>query len=220
MIKPVKKGVLVMNILKNLDYNEAYIFWANKNEKIELSKTLDKNTNHDYYFLKYYFHNGIEDIFLGYMYFFIDFNTKKSKYIGTKVNKEYRGQGIATKLMASWIKLCLDNDILSLQTNRTQRKPYLLHLLKQFFFEIDNVTLYETYPNVIYICKNQDKQKTLYFKDDKQKQDFMNSSIYHSDDYLISNNLNKEEIIDQVILTKYYRLHDNEVGYTKTLHRL
>lgn len=122
---------------------------------------------------------------MGYIYFYLDSASKTSSYIGTYVKPEYRSLGLASLLTAYWIKMCLDEGYDFLTTNKTQRKPYLLYILKKVFFEIDDPERYRLSKHTIHICKDGEGQRFLLFKGDDIARRFQSGKIYRGDDYRI-----------------------------------
>ncbi len=139
----------------------------------------------------------------GYLYFYLDETTKKSYFIGLYVFEEFRNLNIGSFLIASWIDLCLNNGYDFLGTNKKQRKPFLLYLLKTYGFEIMNKNLYASRDDVITICRNvdkQDKSKILVFKDPKHQQRFQQTNVFKDDNYLIKPSVEGLITLDQVII--------------------
>lgn len=122
---------------------------------------------------------------MGYIYFYLDSASKTSSYIGTYVKPEYRSLGLASLLTAYWIKICLDEGYDFLTTNKTQRKPYLLYILKKVHFEIDDPERYRLSKHTIHICKDGEGQRFLLFKSDDIARRFQSGKIYRGDDYRI-----------------------------------
>ncbi len=216
------------NGIENMQYKYRYELdnFYDQNgylQKLYLVKTFDISNKKEYYFLRLFLllPNNCE-IQKGYLYFYIENynNINHCKYVGTFVKPEYRNNGVASLLTSSWIKFCLDNDLNYLSTNKKQKKPFLLHTLKKFSFEIKYPQKYNTHPGIIYICKNyNDDFKTLLFKNSEQKRIFEKSSAFRNDNYKIIDNINDDiKIIDKVILNQSYELNDNNKGYEKALH--
>ena len=61
-----------------------------------------------------------------------------------------------------------------------------LYLLKNYTFEIEDPTIYETSNHTIDICEGiYDKSKYLYFRNPRHKEDFIQSTIMHEGNYLV-----------------------------------
>lgn len=216
-----------MQQLENIKYNRQIILFNNLNyfnklQRLYISKSLYKNINCDQYFIKaYYIENG-NLICQGYIYFYIDSNTKTSSYIGTYIKPEFRNSGLASLLTSSWIMFCLDNDIYNLTTNKKQRKPFLLYLLKTFSFEITNKEKYNLSNYTISICKkDNDLTKYLLFKNNIGEQNFKKGNIFKEDNYHILNSLSDDaKILDNVILSSIYNIQDSNFSYQKSLHTI
>lgn len=211
-----------MSTLNNLEFNDTILYktfnYHGLLQTITLTKT-NSNGEETYFFKSAIIPVNKVPELQGFMYFTLDKEKRKSKFIGVYVNPNYRNQGISSLLISSWINFCLDNGFESLTTNRKQKKPFILHQLKGFEFELDRPKLYDEYNKVIYICQRNDcRKKYLLFKDDGQKQLFLQSKIITSDNYQVLDNLDeKTKVIDQVILSKSYNLQDNEQAYSKSL---
>lgn len=152
----------------------------------------------------------------GYLYFYLNFEIKESKFIGAYINPLYRNNGLASLLISNWIKLCLDNDIFNLKTNRKQRKPLLIYLLKNYTFEIKDISDYETSDDTISICRGEDDLKYLLFKNIDKKERFLNSALMYEGNYHILDTLsNGFSIIDQVLLPRFYNIQNANDAYLK-----
>lgn len=64
----------------------------------------------------------------GYTYFYVNQNCDTASYVGTYVAPDFRRNGIAKQMMATWINFCLENGIENLNTIKHQRKPFLLYV--------------------------------------------------------------------------------------------
>lgn len=199
-------------VLDAFDYN-------NKKQLLVLRKPFDPKRSEVYYLYLYLVGDNGDYIHQGYLYFSIDFQMNKSKFIGTYIKPEYRNTSLASFLISSWIKLCIDSDILSLVTAKRQSKPFLLHILKTFNFEIANILDYESLPNTIYICKKEnDLTKFLFFKDEKQADFFKKSNALNNDNYNILDNIDENmEIIDKVLMNRFYNMLDGDFAYSKAI---
>ena len=217
---------------------------------VSLEKAFFKQKNTDQYFIKIY-RTDLSGLCsrenMGYIYFYLDKVSKTSSYIGTYVKPEYRSIGLASLLTAYWIKICLEEGYEFLTTNKTQRKPYLLYILKRCSFEIDNPEQYNLSKYTIHICKDNHNQRVLLFKSDKYARDFQNGKIYQGDDYkillleglgsgivlsndetisseklqkLLEKAKNKVQLLDRVLLSNIYSLRDNETAYNLSTKRI
>lgn len=211
-----------MSTLNNLDINDNILYtsfnYHGLIQQIILTKTISKDTINYFFRCQIIGRNGIPAL-QGYMYFTLDDEKKKSKFIGVYINPSYRRQGISTLLISIWIKFCLDNGYEFLTKNRKQRKPFVLYQLKGFNFELDKLSLYDNFLKVIYICqKDKSNSKYLFFKDNEQKLEFLKGKIITSDNYQVLDDLDGDsKILERVILSKAYNLQDNEKAYTKSL---
>lgn len=203
------KKLLLLKDLENTDYNQ----------RLYIEKSFCKQSNSEQYFIKIYKLENNILICQGYIYFYVDKENKSSTYIGTRVKEEYRNKGIASLLTSSWIKFCLDNDIYNLNTNKKQRKPFLLYMLKTYSFELDDVDKYDTSRFNIHICKKEDEfTKYLLFDNMRQKETFMNGKIYLADNYQVLDQLNSgTQKLDTILLSNIYYVQDNEFAYDKSV---
>lgn len=217
-----------MKVLEDIAYKKSFLIdkeynFDNHESRIYLEKTFHKYNGTDQYFLKLMqiTSSGNLDC-IGYIYFYIDFLKLESKFIGIYVKPEYRNNGIASLLVSNWIKLCLDNGIYNLETNKKQRKPALLYLLKNYFFEIENPETYITSPFTIDICEGiHDKTKYLYFKNEEQKQKFIHSTIMQEGNYYILDELtNAYRFVDNVLISNPYYIQDDNAAYTRSLKNI
>ena len=214
---------------------------------VNLEKSYFKKNNVDQYFIKVYRTELSKTSCIreniGYIYFYLDQVCKKSSYIGTYVKPEYRSIGLASLLTAYWIKICLDDGFDFLTTNKVQRKPYLLYILKKYFFEIADTDKYSLSKHTIHICKDGDEEKFLLFKNREMARNFQHGKIYQEDNYKImffddlcngivlddvqneknisSNNIqkvlekvkNRVQLLDSVLLSNIYSLKDSNSAY-------
>ena len=187
---------------------------------------------------------------MGYIYFYLNSESKTSSYIGTYVKPEYRSLGLASLLTAYWIKICLDEGYDFLNTNKTQRKPYLLYILKKSFFEINDIEKYRLSKHTIHICKNNEGQRFLLFKSDEIAKMFQSGKIYQGDDYkillledldrgiilskdkqgmvtssdeiqrLLESAKSKVQLLERVLLSNIYTLQDNNAAYDLSSRRI
>ena len=212
-----------MNIFDKLDYNKGIVLDTINVSKtlrriIRLEKTFFKENVLNQYFIKFYNLENDRLINIGYIYFYLDFQTKISTYIGSYVKPEYRSQGLASTLTSYWIKFCFDNGFYDLTTIKSQRKPFLLYILKTFSFDIENLNDYLSSNYNIHICMlPNDKTKYLVFENAKHALSFKEGKIYKNDDYQILDP-NEEGLIklDTVQLSKIHNLKNPEIAYEKS----
>lgn len=214
-----------MKSLENLSYCEHILLqddleYQGYRQQIHLSKHSCDSDPKDRYYLKTNILTERQEINrLGYLYFYLDQENAKSEFIGVGVNDSYRNSGVASLLISSWIKFCLDSEINHLQTTAKQRKPFILHLLKKYEFEIKNIEKYLTSTKTIHLCrKNGDNNKYLVFNDANEEDRFRRSNIMKTDNYkIIENNTENIEIFDTVNVNCPYFLQDNNKAYQKSL---
>ncbi len=183
-------------------------------ERIVLTKK--KTSAQDNYFLSSYsvLGDGTE-VLQGYMYFTLNVDLLSSNYIGTLVNRDFRGTGICQMLNATWVKLCLDNDICNLGTIRHQRKPFLVYLLKGYDFEVPKMSLYDG--RSIHICRGEDSTKYLLFDSERDKKTFCSGSVLEQDNYVVLDELGDKKDMGCVVLNHSYYVQDVGKAYTKAI---
>lgn len=225
-----------MGKLENLEvgnrtfYSDEY-YSGEYNQEIFLKRAFDDGSHRPKFYINIFSTINGASTLQGYLYFYLDFATKTSNFIGIKVEPEYRNLNIGSLLIATWIDLCLNNGYDFLGVNPKQRKPFLLYLLKTYGFEILDKSLYDIRPDVISICRStnlNDKTKFLLFKDSKHERTFMSTNIYKEDNYEIVHEPKNITILDNIILPLQsrkrnqvnYELLDQNLAETKTLNVL
>lgn len=205
-----------MKVIDKIPYHKDILYddsfqYNEFNQRICISKSFMKGNNKEQYFLKLFLVKGSNLICQGYIYFYLNQEIKSSDFIGLYVKPEYRNSGFASLLVASWIQFCLNNGYDFLGTNKKQRKPFLIYLLKTYGFEILNHSIYENSNYVISICQEKDSYiKYLLFKNQKQKETFMKGKIAEEDDYRVINELGENmSYLDHVLLSTEYNLLDD-----------
>ncbi len=213
-----------MESIKRVEYNKKLLLLKDLvcmdfNQRLYVEKSFCKQVNCDQYFIKAYKLENNSLVCQGYIYFYIDMENKSSTYIGTKVKEEYRNMGIASLLTSSWIKFCLDNDIYNLNTNKKQRKPFLLYMLKSYSFELDDINKYNLSNFNIHICKKEDElTKYLLFDNLRQKENFIKGKIYLADNYQVLDELGQDtQKLDTILLSNIYYVQDNDFAYDKSV---
>lgn len=214
-----------MSVLTELDYNkkiliDQHYLYGSQELSLFLEKTYFPSNFKEQYFLKLFNRNlnGNYEC-LGYIYFYMDFQTMTSDFIGLYVKPECRNNGLASLLISNWIKLCLDSGLYNLETIKKQRKPIFLYSLKKFAFEIENPEDYQTSPFTISICEGiHNHLKYLYFKNYKQRDTFIKGTIMRETEYNILEKLsNNFFVLDQVLLSNTYFIQDENAAYTRSL---
>lgn len=204
-----------MNLIEKLPFNKEILYEDNYQyqdwrQKLYFQKSILKGNQKTQYFLKsYIIHNGIL-VCQGYIYFYLDSALKTSDFIGLYIKPEYRNSGLSSFLVSSWIQFCLNNHYEFLGTNKSQRKPFLLYLLKKYGFEILKNHIYDTSNNVIHICRENDNPiKYLFFENKKQEENFIRGKIYKEDNYQLISEISKNIYdLGKVILSEIYNMDD------------
>ena len=97
--------------------------------------------------------------------------------------------------------MCLNNGIDFLGSNKRQRKPFLIYLLKTYGFDILDKSLYEKSKDVISICRRgEDTSKLLLFRDSKHERNFKQTNIFETDNYEIITSLDGVNHLDDIIM--------------------
>ena len=125
----------------------------------------------------------------GYLYYNLDKEKKESKFIGIKVEPKYRNLNMASFLVSSWIDMCLNNGYEMLGMNERQRKPFFIYLLKKYQFEVPDLSMYETRPDIVAICRNDTFKnnyiKYVLFKSPHEEKQFSHYKLLKEDIYSI-----------------------------------
>lgn len=106
---------------------DSFFDTFNQKQKVYLTKSYFTKKKSYQYFIKIISKNSE---YQGYLYFYLDFENLESQFIGIYIKPDYRNTGLASLLLSYWIRFCLDNNFSYLSTNKKQRKPFLLFLLK------------------------------------------------------------------------------------------
>lgn len=197
-----------MGLLERLEVGDSRLYSSNHfsgdyNQELHIKKAFNNEDENSKYYINVYSKINGEMVRQGYIYFYLDHESRVSEFIGINVNPEYRDLNIGSFLVASWIDLCFNNGYDFLGANKKQRKPFLLYLLKTYGFEIFDKSLYESRKDVITICKGyekDDKRKILLFKDLKHEKMFMGTNVYKSDNYEIVHDKKGIITLDDVIM--------------------
>ncbi len=175
------------------------------------------------YFLKLYRVDSNGSYYCdGYIYFYLNELRKESSFIGLYIKTECRNSGLASLLVANWLKLCMDNGFYNFTTNKKQRKPFLIYLLKKMGFEIEDENKYNTSNFTIKLYQSPlNNNKYLKFMSDSAAAKFMNSSIAREDSYnLLPENTEGFNYIDQALQSNIYTLQDNNEAYARSRNKL
>lgn len=178
-------------------------FSGDYSQSVYIKKSADDGSKKPKYYINVYSHqNGVLRL-QGFLYFYLDYEAKKSYFIGLEVYPEFRNLNIASFLVATWIDLCLNNGYEFLSTHEKQGKPFLLYLLKTYGFEILDKSLYQTRPEIISVCCSKDKldlKKYLAFKTPNHERDFIQTNFYKQDNYHVIHNMEGFFHLDDIIM--------------------
>lgn len=198
-------------------------YFQNKVHRLYLEKSYFPENGKDQYFLKLYelMSNGKNNC-EGYIYFYLDELKKECSFIGLYVKPEARNLGIASLLIASWLKMCLERGFSTFTTNKKQRKPFLIYLLKKYGFEIEDVTEYKKSDFTIELYRSlADLQKYLLFKTLRHKETFLQSSIAKEDNYVAIDTPGEDLIwLDEVLQSTPYYLQDDNEAYSRSRRKI
>lgn len=208
-------------------YSDSF-YSGDYNQCLYLVKANDDGSKRDKFYIWATTKINEQEIKQGYLYFYLDKDTKTSSFIGVKVLDDFRNLNIGALLISSWIDLCLNNGYDFLGVHEKQRKPFLLYILKTYGFDVSNQSLYDTRKDVISICRREDfadKSKLLLFKDSQHEKVFMGTNIYKTDNYEIIHSLDGAVFLDNVIMPLQgmkknqvpYKLIDYEKANVKVL---
>lgn len=223
----------MLKLCRNMPYREPFVFdsfnmngetfniFFNRGFGDRVNGELVDNLSH-YFIHIYKAYYGEDEVVrpIAYIYFYLDFEKRETRYIGTYVEDKYRNKGLASLLTALWTYISLDNSFYNCTTNKKQRKPFLLYLLKLYGFEIEDIRNYDTNLHTIYICKDNNDNKCLYFKDAGQALSFSDSHNMQKDNYQVISqstfNSGGIEVLDKIILSIPYYLQDLDKAYTRS----
>lgn len=211
-----------MNVLEKIPFNQNVLYqdgflYYGENQKLYFQKSILPENDKILFYLKSYILKNSNQVCQGYIYFYLNPELKSSDFIGIYVKPEYRNTGLASFLVAHWIRFCFENGYNFLGTNKVQRKPFLIYLLKTYGFEILNPDYYKLSMNTIDICKSHlDFEKYLLFKNPKQAESFSKGKIVKEDNYHIITELSPDmSYLDSILLSYPYNLVDYYRGEEK-----
>ncbi len=225
-----------MEIFKKLEvdkrslYSDNY-FSGDFNQLLYLKRAVDDGSNRPKFYISAFAYVNGELRLQGYIYFYLDFETKRSDFIGMAVNPEYRGLDMGSLLLSSWIDICLNNGVEELGAHHKQKKPFLIYMLKKYGFEIEDTSLYRTSDALITLLRDPDfanKTKYLQFRSPHHEKVFMGTNIFKTDNYSILHNPAGYYELDKVIIPLQsashahviYELSDEELATEKVVSTL
>lgn len=202
--------------LDKLEYRNKLVIDESAELVFSMDKTFFPDLDIDQYFVKVDKKLQSGNVAkAGYLYFCADIKNNESYFVGAYVNPKYRRQGLSPLMTSYWIKVCMDNDIDKLKTIAKQRKPFLLHTLKGFAFDLPDKSLYSEGHNIDIYLK--DNSKHLYFENLEDKIDFLNSSIAANEKHSVIDELTEDSVkINTIILNHPYWLEDPNYAYAKS----
>lgn len=216
-----------MSLYATIPYDKPNIidtfYRDNKLRKVSLEKAFFSCNGKDQFFVKIYNMDCNGNYTCeGYIYFYLDDVKKESSFIGIYVKPEYRSLGLASLLVSYWLQICMHYDYCHFTTNKKQRKPFLLYLLKKMGFEIDDETSYDLSKHTIELYSDgKTRTKYLLFRNPKHQDSFQQGSVYREDNYQVLTSSDSNLIwLDQVILSKPYNLQDENTAYTRSRKKI
>ena len=153
-----------------------------------LKQSADDGSHKDKFYLELYSNIDGKNIMQGYIYFFLDLNTRSCNFIGMQVLEKYRNLNMGSLLISAWINFCLNNGCEYIGVHPKQKKPFLLYLLKTYSFDVEDLSDYKKRSDVITICRSvdlEDTTKYLLFKDERHQRNFMQTNICARNEYKI-----------------------------------
>ena len=120
-----------------------------------------------------WFTENNEKIVYGYVYFMLYTDKeglKRSAYIGSKVDEQYRGKGLGDLLMSIYLFYSHENWFISFESITRQRKLDLLYLMNKYGFKVKQSNLYDNgnrismYKNNMVIDILKDEQRGVCFR--------------------------------------------------------
>ncbi len=195
-----------MDFFRRLKFDERVLysdkcFSGDYNQFLYLKRSVDDGSNRPKIYINLFTKVADTLMLQGYLYFYLDFELKKSYFIGLVVKPEYRNLNIGSFLIATWINLCIDNGYDFLGINQKQRKPFLIYLLKTYGFEISDLSLYSTSDDLITILHNlRNNKKIIMFRSYMNELAFRGTNVYKADNYIIVHNPSGLVKLDDIIL--------------------
>ncbi len=195
------------NIVYSTDYQSG-----NSRHVLYLKKALDDGSGLPKFYISALTMMKGKLVRQGFIYFYVDTVKRTSHFIGLGIEDEFRNLNIGNLLVAMWINFCFDNGLDFLGTNKKQRKPFLLYMLKKYGFDIPDDSLYDTSRDVISLYQNidfDDKRKFLLFRNEKSAKKFSKMNICKSDNYEIIRSSSGMIFLDRVIIP-FEKVKDKE----------
>ena len=103
-----------MDFFRRLEFDERILysdrcFSGDYDQLLYLKKSVDDGSNRPKFYISLFTKVADTLMLQGYLYFYLDFELKKSYFIGLAVKPKYRNLNIGSFLIATWINLCIDN---------------------------------------------------------------------------------------------------------------
>lgn len=217
-----------MSIIERLQEGDKKVisnnfFSGDFRQDLVLKKSKDDGSHKDKYYLELY--SKVNGLYRqqAYIYFYLDYKNKTCYFIGMKTEEEFRGLNMGSLLISVWIDFCLNNGIEYLGVNSKQRKPFLLYMLKNFTFDVENIEDYNTRNDVISLYKGNDfydNSKYLLFRDENHEKQFKHNNTFKDDNYVVLDYITNEIFLTDIIFpiqnitrnpAEYY-LKDKEIA--------
>jgi len=143
---------------------------------------------------------------LGYAYFFINEVREQSSFIGMKIEPEFRGKSYGNLLISSYIDLCDCFTVKNLDINQKQRKPEIVHILKNFGYELNSIP--PSHMKIILVHGGAESISKLYVPDQSLRARIADSRLTRSNNYNFVESLENQTIIDTIYFGQKYHLVD------------
>jgi len=143
---------------------------------------------------------------MGYVYFSVNEQREISRFIGMKIEPEFRGRSYGNLLLSSYIDLCDDSYITNLDANTKQRKPEIVHILKNFGYGL--IKTPPDHKRITLVHGGEDAVSKLYIPDSKLRRVVEGSKLARDNNYVFVSSLEGQTVIDEVYYGQHYYLTD------------
>ena len=168
-----------------------------------------RSGEHPQYMISLETETGSQNI--GFAYFFISKVHARSSFIGMQIEPAFRGRNYANLLISSYIDLCDSSDVQNLVTHPKQRKPEIVHMLKNFGYEPNGVTP-SSANMVVTLVQNEgtDSICSLYIPNEKLRSRLEPSRLARNNSYHFVSSLDGKDVVDEIYFGLQYSLSDRD----------